>query len=109
MDTYRSIARRIINEYARIPSAIGDIQTQAIFDDDGGHYLLMSMGWEQDRRVYFPAIHIDVTGDKVWLQCDNTSAVIADELVAAGIPQERIVLGFRPPDVRAYTGFGSAG
>ena len=106
LDTYRTIIKRIIQNYAQIKPALGDIQTQAILDEERGHYVLMNVGWNQAQRIYFPAIHIDVIDDKVWLQCDNTSAVIADELIAAGIPPEHIILGFRHPDVRAHTGMG---
>ncbi|HIE29079.1 TPA: hypothetical protein EYP66_17540 [Candidatus Poribacteria bacterium] len=30
---------------------------------------------------------------------------IADELEEAGVPKDKIVLGFRSPDVRKYTGY----
>ncbi|HTU92858.1 MAG TPA: element excision factor XisI family protein, partial [Gemmataceae bacterium] len=36
---------------------------------------------------------------------DGTNRPVADELIAAGIPQEDIVLGFHPADVRPLTGF----
>jgi hypothetical protein len=50
-------------------------------------------------------IHIDIKGDKVWLQQDNTDAEIAMELVERGIPQEHIVLGFYPEYRRQFTDF----
>ena len=49
------------------------------------------------------AVHVELRGDKVWLQCDNTDLVVAEDLVAAGIPKGSIVLGFREPEVRQYT------
>ncbi|MBI1930362.1 XisI protein [Candidatus Poribacteria bacterium] len=42
---------------------------------------------------------------KVWLQHDSTDAVIAQQLVELGIPQEDIVIGFQPEHRRKYTGF----
>ena len=39
----------------------------------------------------------------MWLQCDNTDLVVAEDLVAAGIPKTSIVLGFREPEIRKYT------
>jgi len=42
----------------------------------------------------------------VWIQANNTDRLIAEELVAAGIPPESIVLGLQPPDVRPYTAYG---
>ncbi len=42
---------------------------------------------------------------KIWIQHDGTESGIADELEEAGIPKNKIVLGFRSPDVRKYTGY----
>ena len=33
---------------------------------------------------------------------------IAEELAKAGIPRDRIVLAFKPPDIRAHTDFAVA-
>ncbi|USR93219.1 XisI protein [Phormidium yuhuli AB48] len=44
-------------------------------------------------------------GDKVWIHQDGLEDGIADELLNAGIPQDKIVLGFHHPDLRPYTGF----
>lgn len=57
------------------------------------------------RRVHHVAVHVELRGDKVWLQCDNTDLVVAEDLVAAGIPNNAIVLGFRPVEVRKYTDY----
>ncbi len=46
--------------------------------------------------------------DKVWIQCDETEEGIATDLMEAGISKEDIVLGFRYPKVRKYTGFAVA-
>ena len=50
-------------------------------------------------------VHIDIKDGKVWLQYDGTSQPVADELIAAGVPQEDIVLAFHPAEVRPLTGF----
>ncbi len=105
---YRDIVRQLILKYAQYKPANGDIQTEAVIDEERGHYELIDVGWQGERRVHGSVIHIDIIGDKVWLQHDGTNAVIADELVAAGIPQAAIVLGFRLPRVRQYTGFAVA-
>jgi hypothetical protein len=55
--------------------------------------------------VHGSVVHIDIIGDKVWLQYDGTNLLVADELIAAGIPREDIVLAFHPADVRPPTGF----
>ena len=35
----------------------------------------------------------------------STNRPVAEELVAAGLPREAIVLAFHPPFVRPHTGF----
>ncbi|HBE18585.1 MAG TPA: hypothetical protein DEG17_19330 [Cyanobacteria bacterium UBA11149] len=42
--------------------------------------------------------------DKIWIHYDGIEDGITNELVAAGVPKERIVLAFHPPQVREHTG-----
>lgn len=44
----------------------------------------------------------------LWIQLDGTEDGIAGDLLAAGIPKDRIVLGFKSPDSRQHTGFAVA-
>lgn len=96
-----------MDEYAKYKPSHGNIDTELIIDSKGNHYELMHVGWDAQRRVHGSVIHIDIIGDKVWIQHDGTSYPIADGLVAAGIPKESAVLGFHPPDVRQYTDFSA--
>ena len=110
MDTiekYRQLIERILTEYARIPYAYGDIRTETVFDREGDHYLLVSLGWD-NRRVHGCLVHIDIIDGKIWVQRDGTEYGIAQELVDAGVPKDQIVLGFKSPDVRKHTGFAVA-
>ncbi len=100
--------RDLILRYAKSKPANGEIEPEAIINEERGHYELLHVGWQGERRVHGSVIHIDIIGDKVWLQHDGTNAVIADELVAAGIPPQQIVLGFRLPRLRQYTEFAVA-
>jgi hypothetical protein len=43
----------------------------------------------------------------VWLQHNMTDQKVAEDLVALGIPKDRIVLGFQPPYARKYTEFAT--
>ena len=88
----REIIKRIIREYASFLPSYSDVQVETIFDDERGHYLLVHTGWDGKRRVHGSAIHIDLRGDKIWVQHDGTKEGVVDELVAAGIPRDRIVL-----------------
>ncbi len=50
-------------------------------------------------------LHIDIIDRKLWIQQDGTEEGVAVDLVAAGIPKEHIVLGFRTPEQRKITEF----
>ena len=103
LSRYREIIQNTLLDYASIPYAYGDIQTEAIFDQERDHYALVNVGWDQNQRVHGSLIHIDLIKDKIWIQCDNTEHGVAADLVRAGIPREHIVLGFRPARIRRHT------
>jgi hypothetical protein len=105
VERYRQIVRQLLEEYARYKPSHGEIDTEVIVDAAGNHYELMHVGWDGVRRVHGSVIHIDLIDGKVWIQYDGTSCPVADELVAMGVPQEDIVLGFHPREIRQHTGF----
>jgi hypothetical protein len=105
VERYREIVRRLIEEYAGYKPSHGQIETEAIVDREHDHYEVMHVGWDRKRRVHGSVVHIDVKGGKVWVQYDGTTRPVAEELVAAGIPREDIVLGFHPAEVRHHTDF----
>ncbi len=108
LTTYRKIIKDLITQYAQIKPAYGDIEIEAIFDETSDHYELIYTGWDEHRRIHGCVLHIDIKGDKVWIQHDGLEGGVAEELVEAGIPREHIVLGFQPPQVRPYTQYATA-
>ena len=109
MDTltrYRHIMETILHQYAGKPSH-GEIEAEIVVDSEKNHFELMHVGWDGTRRVHGSVLHIDLIDNKIWIQHDGTSPGIALDLVAAGVPREDIILGFRPADVRPYTGYGT--
>ena len=105
--TYQTIIKRILTEYAHFKPAHGDISCRVSFDDEHGAYALFQVGWDGDAYVHGAVIHIDLLGDQIWIQYDGTENGIATDLLEAGVPKEHIVLGFRPLELRPYTGFGA--
>ena len=93
----------ILTEYAQIPYAYGDIQTETVFDRTHDHYLLVNVGWDKGQRIHGTLVHIDIIGGKLWIQRYGTEHEIAKEFVRAGVPKDHIILGFRPMDVRRHT------
>jgi hypothetical protein len=106
--TYQQIIQDVLLPYVDIRYSHGDFHNFPVFDDEHGQYLIISEGWDRHKRVHGCLIHIQIIGDKIWIQRDGTQDGIALELEAAGVPKDHIVLGFRPPEIRPHTGYAAA-
>jgi hypothetical protein len=104
MAAYRDIIERIFAGWERWPR-IASFRLVPVMDDANHRYLLLMMGWEGHRRIYGVFVHVDITDGKLWIQHDQTEEGIATELVEAGIPKDRIVLGFKSEERRRDTEF----
>ena len=102
---YRDVVKQIIRDYAAFDPSQDAVEAETVFDDERGHYELVYTGWEKRRRIHGTVIHVDIRDGKIWVQHDGTEEGIADELLAAGVPYEHIVLAFHHPDSRKYTPF----
>lgn len=105
LDQYRKIISTVLQEYYNIPYSYGDLERRFIISKDDNNYLLITLGWNNDQRVHGCLVHIEIINDKIWIHRDGTEDGIANDLVAAGIPKECIVLAFHPPEIRPYTEF----
>ncbi|MGA7934745.1 MAG: XisI protein [Kovacikia sp.] len=111
MDTitfYQDTIEKILKEYAAIPYSYGEIKQYVIIDADRTHFLLFNEGWDRKKRVHGAVIHAEIRDGKIWIHYDGTEDGITDELVAAGVPKDHIVLAFHPPHVRPHTGYAVA-
>jgi XisI protein len=108
LDRYREIIESSLLEYTKIPYAYGDIQTEAVFDRRRDRYLLVNTGWDRGQRVHGCLVHVDLIGDRFWIQPDGKEHGNAKELVAAGVPRDQIVLAFKPPEIRQLTDYAFA-
>ena len=91
---YRSVVEEVLKEYAEFLGNDEMVQVEQIFDRERDRYLLVETGWNDGDRVYGTLLHIDIIGDKLWIQQDQTDESVADELMDAGIEKDCIVLGF---------------
>ncbi len=111
MDTrlrYQEIIKSILQEHAKYRNTIPDgYHSQLLFDDERGGYLVLDIGWNDDNYLHATPIHINIIEGKIWIHYDETEEGVATDLLAAGVPNEDIVLGFRHPQVRQYTEFGT--
>jgi hypothetical protein len=103
---YRQILTRLIREYASYRPSHGQIDTEAVIDPDTDQDEVLHVGWDGVRRVHGSVVHVDIHDGKLWVQYDGTTRPIAEELAAAGIPKQDIILAFHPAELRPHTGYG---
>jgi len=61
------------------------IKSQPIIDLKRKHFQLIRYGWKADGEyVHYCVFHIDIIGEKVWIQENRTDILIAEELVELG-------------------------
>lgn len=102
---FQNKINEVIEEYLlelRQPSN-KDIEFMPITDTNKHHYQIIAMGWEGYKRVFNLLFHLDIIGDKIWVQEDKMEYSITDRLVEKGISKKDIVIGYFPDYHRVYT------
>ncbi len=97
---YQTSIKRVLSEYHTLQTQWSEVEL--IFDDEHQHYMAYRVGWFKHKRIHFCLVHIDICGDLVIIQANNTEDLIDEELIEHGIPKDKICLGLLPPDVREY-------
>ena len=108
INNYRQIIKKTLLQYTTIPYAYGKIRSKIVSDPEADSYLLMTIGWNDDKRIHGCLVHIEIVDGKIWIQRDGTEYGITRELETEGIPKSDIVLGFQVPEVRQYTEYAVA-
>jgi hypothetical protein len=108
LDKYRGVIKKILREYAQYRPSHGEVEVEVVVDEANDHYELIYAGWSGPYRIYGSVLHFDIREGKIIIQSDGTAGGIANELVAAGIPRDHIVLAYKPPEIRPHTGFAVA-
>ncbi|MCE7980706.1 MAG: XisI protein [Caldilinea sp. CFX5] len=103
---YKAIIQQILAEHVTSTPKEESIETFAVCDDKGGHYMLVETGWQYPRRLYNVVFHIRLKDNKIWIEEDWTESGVARELLAAGVSKDTIELGFQPPEMRPYIEWG---
>ncbi|MFM7427417.1 MAG: XisI protein [Elainella sp.] len=109
LDQYRAALYQILQEYCTILNQGKDSSTsKIIISDDHSRYLIITEGWSGKKRIHSLIFDAEIRDSKIWLHHDGLDHGITDELVAAGVPKDQIVLAFHPPHVRQHTGYAIA-
>lgn len=112
LTTYRQTIQTLLKQYyaaahqqpttQHTPTQITE---QLILDTERDQYLWLRCGWDDKKRVQHIIIYLRIENHKIWVETDNTDFNIVEELLAAQIPPQNIVLGFHHPNKRPLTGF----
>jgi XisI protein len=105
LELYRSIVTEILTKYSQNKPSYGQVEIEQIFDRDHDRYLLLAIGWNQQKRIYGTTIHLDIQNEKIWIQQNTTEFDLANDLVEMGVPKQDIAIGFHTPKMRQLTGF----
>lgn len=85
-----------------------NIHFESVVDTAGKHYQIVALGWEESHRVFNLLFHLDIIGDKIWVQEDKMEQSIAEMLVEHGVSKKDIVLAYFPDFHRAHTEYAVA-
>jgi hypothetical protein len=98
-----------LTDVATIPfPEVVTMTAKTVFDEGADVYLVVVEGWQDGRRLHGCLVHVEIKGDKIWVQQAGTEDGVVADLLAAGIPKDCIVLGFKSPQSRAFTQFAVA-
>ncbi|NEO31503.1 MAG: XisI protein [Symploca sp. SIO3C6] len=112
VEQYRQYIKHLLSERAERASRqrnAPEYDVQTVFDQQQDHYQLLYVGWRGNKRDFGCILHVDIKGGKIWIQHDGTEEGLANRLVEMGVPKQDIILAFHEPEVRQFTGFGTAG
>ncbi len=110
VDEWRCLIKQYLTDlYDVLPRSGSDsLETVCIFDETRDHYLLMRVGWEEDRHVQYTTLHVRIKNGRIWIEEDWTEEGIANALLREGVSASDIVLGFQHPSMRPLTDFAAA-
>lgn len=108
LEHYRSVIVTLLSDLAETIATDDVVEAVVIADRERDHYQLLYVGWEGEQRIFDTALYIRLRHGKVWIEHNALPERIGEQLVAAGIPREQIVLGFQPPLLRPLTDFAAA-
>ena len=104
-----TVLHQILQEYSDILNRKGDRPTsKVIVSGDRTRYLIITEGWNEQTRVHSLIFDAEIYNGKIWLHHDGLDHGITEDLHAAGISKDQIVLAFHPPHIREHTGYAPA-
>jgi hypothetical protein len=106
LKSYQKIVQNLLQDYAKVKPAYGEMEVEIIFDNERNHYQIVHMGWKDQRWIHHCTMHLDIRNDRIWIFRNSTEHDIALDLENLGVPKQDIVLGFCPPFIREMGDYG---
>jgi hypothetical protein len=100
IDFYKRCIKTLLSEYESFTSPWSKVEL--IFDDERMSYMVVRVGWLKHKRIHLCLVHIDILGEKMLIQCNNSENKVVTELVEMGIPKQNISCGFLPPETQTH-------
>lgn len=101
----KTVLQRYLDFYNHAIEGKEHVPMYLVVDPGSQHYLLASIGWEKNKRIFVIQSYIRVVDGKIWIEADETEEGWTVRLLEAGIPKEHIVIGSNLPEDRQYTEF----
>jgi hypothetical protein len=108
LEDLRSAIASIFAEWEKLPRIGKDWRISAAMDKERDQYALQFVDLKEDKFHSSTLAHLEIRSGKIWILTDNTEDGIGNELVALGVPKDKIVLAFYPPAMREMGEFAVA-
>jgi hypothetical protein len=94
VDELRAAIASVFAEWEKLPRIGKGWRIRAVMDRERDQYALLHV--EDDKGQYKSRLlaYLEIRGNKIWIVTDTTEEGIGTELVALGIPKDKIVLAF---------------
>ena len=107
---YQKTIKKILSEYIELDKRqpTEGVEYLLVADDERGHYFWLNLGWKSGKRINSETVYVRLLDGKFQIETDWTENGIAEDLTAAGVPEDDIVFAFQPPEIRQLTEFEKA-
>lgn len=108
LTTLREAIGKVFRKWEEFPGPLSHFTIITVMDREHDRYLLQEMSRRNTLQLSRTLAHLEIRDGKIWVESDGTERGVATDLVAAGIPKEKIVLAFYPPALREMGEFAVA-
>jgi len=79
IDFYKRCIKKLLSSSEPLKSPWSNVEL--LLDDERMSYMAVRVGWLKHKRIHLCLVHIDILGDKMVIQCNNTENLVVTELV----------------------------